>query len=183
MIQIRSNVFETNSSSSHSLVVLKEDKPLEGMIDPQYYVTDEGRMYLYDYDMEFGRSPFNILTNWYHRMCYAFASFANDDITRDHIIDILYKRIAGLREIIFPKNPWYDDETDDEEQKFCYGYVDHQSMGLLSNFLLEHDVSLEDFIFNDRYLVIIDGDEYRIFDTIQQLPFWNGNGVEEIVNA
>ena len=32
MIQVRSSVFETNSSSSHSIVVTKDEQPIE-MID------------------------------------------------------------------------------------------------------------------------------------------------------
>ena len=41
-----------------------------------------------------------------------------------------------------------------------YGYVDHQSMGLLQDFLKSENIALENFLRNKKYVVIIDGDEY-----------------------
>ena len=57
---------------------------------------------------------------------------------------------------------WYMDDVP------FYGYVDHQSMGLLQRFLEKHKLSLEDFLKDPKYIVIIDGDEYcawqKMFD-------------------
>ena len=39
-----------------------------------------------------------------------------------------------------------------------YGYVDHQSSGLLQNFLSTNGIPLSDFLLNRKYIVIIDGD-------------------------
>ena len=39
------------------------------------------------------------------------------------------------------------------------GCIDHQSSGLLKNFLKDKDISLKEFITNKKYVVVIDGDE------------------------
>lgn len=44
-----------------------------------------------------------------------------------------------------------------------FGYIDHQSAGLLRKFLKTHGLSLEDFLVRKDILVVIDGDEYQIF--------------------
>lgn len=176
MFQIRKNVFETNSSSSHSLCILKEDQPLDGLVEMNWRLDNDGILHFYNEDdLQFSRWPFRILNNWYDRLCYALASYAYDSQTREKIIDICRKHIKNFVNFEFPKNPWWD-----EEGPYFYGCVDHQSMNLLSRFLKTHNVSLEDFIFNDRYLVIIDGDEYCYFDELQGLPIWNKDAVEEI---
>ena len=180
MFQIRKNVFETNSSSSHSLCILKENKPL-GEVDSNWRVDGNGILRFYDEDdLQFGRWPFRILNNWYNRLCYALASYADDKQKRKEITEICRKHIEFFVDFKFPKNPWWDEDKDPIEEQYFYGCVDHQSMSLLSSFLQTHNVSLEDFIFNNKYLVIIDGDEYNYFDKLQNLPIWNAKAVEEI---
>lgn len=44
------------------------------------------------------------------------------------------------------------------------GTIDHQSMGLLKNFLKYRHISLREFLTNKRYNIIIDGDEYNDWD-------------------
>lgn len=182
MIQIRKNVFETNSSSSHSLIMLKEDKPLPQFVEPGYYLDVDGKLYLWDNDLEFGRSPFALLTDWYHRLCYAIAA-ADDDVELDVLEEICYSRIPGFRGFKFPRNGWYDPDKDDPSEEFSHGYIDHQSIGVLEGFLSRNDISIEDFIFNDRYIVVIDGDEYNVFDTMRSLPTWNQDAVQAMSGA
>lgn len=152
MIKIRNGCFETNSSSSHAMIMMKEDQPLPQMFNPDRWMGDNGILSIWEDDLEFGRFPFDVLTDWYKRMCYAIASYGENGFKE--IESLLYKRLDGLKEVKFWGN----------ETKYSkYGYVDHQSNGLLQEFLKEHNISLEDFIFNDRYMVVIDGDEYRVF--------------------
>ena len=40
------------------------------------------------------------------------------------------------------------------------GTIDHQSAGMLTGFLTSHGITLEEFLTNKKYIVIIDGDEY-----------------------
>lgn len=48
-----------------------------------------------------------------------------------------------------------------------YGYIDHQSSGLLQGFLRKNDISIEDFLTCKKYYVIIDGDEYCEWDKLK----------------
>ena len=44
MLQVRRGEFETNSSSSHSIIIKKKDHPLEEMIDPGWHIWDGTEM-------------------------------------------------------------------------------------------------------------------------------------------
>jgi len=170
MINIRHNVFETNSSSSHSLVVFKE--PNAAVDDQLWRLNDEGVLEIFDAgDLEFGRSPFELLIDWYRRLCYAIAS-CPDKI--EEIEAACYRNLPGLTAIKYPKERWIGMGGP------YYGYVDHQSAGLLEHFLKQHHISFDDFIFNNKYMVVIDGDEYCIFNTLRQTPAWNEDSVEEV---
>lgn len=169
MINIRKGTFETNSSSSHSLVVFKEGGVTVN--DELWRLNGHGNLYMYANELEFDRSPFELLTDWYGRLRYAIAS-CPDKI--EEIETACYKNVPGLTTIKYPKERWNDKDTP------YYGYVDHQSAGLLESFLNTHNVTLEEFIFNDKYMVVIDGDEYCVFDTLQHTPAWNKDGVEEV---
>ncbi len=57
------------------------------------------------------------------------------------------------------KYPAVRDEDHVMELDF-YGYVDHQSMGLLKNFLIKERITLKEFLLKKKYIVVIDGDEY-----------------------
>lgn len=59
--------------------------------------------------------------------------------------------------------------TEDPANEFVfpyYGNIDHQSDGMLQAFLEKQHVSLEDFLFKPRYVIVIDGDEYCELDKI-----------------
>ena len=43
-----------------------------------------------------------------------------------------------------------------------------------------YQISLEEFIFNDRYVVVIDGDEYQYFRELTEQEFFNRNAIEHI---
>lgn len=168
MIKIRNGCFETNSSSSHAMIMMKEDKPFSQTFNPDRWLFN-GTIVIWGDDLEFGRTPFEVLTDWFHRMCYAIASYGKDGF--EEIESLLYKRIDGLKEIEF---------SNYETEYSKYGYVDHQSDGLLQAFLKEHNISLEDFIFNDRYMVVIDGDEYRVFKDMLDAGLINKPDIEVI---
>lgn len=181
MIYIRKSVFETNSSSSHSIVITKESHPTKtiensNMIDGDWHVDKDGIMdFWYEPDLQFGRSPFELLTDWYGRLRYAIASYSNDKDRLKDIEKICQRRIAGFVKFKFKKDRWDNQEY--------HGYVDHQSIGLLQAALKKHNISLEDFIFNDKYIVVIDGDEYCVFDTLIKTDLFNNNAVEDITLA
>lgn len=112
--QIRRGVFETNSSSQHSLCVMK---------NAEHYTPDEiaRDFYLFkdretgeeksvwnilnDDDLTFERSPFRVLGNFHDKWLYACASLVgeyNDD-TYKELVAIALKYVPGLKKIELPK--------------------------------------------------------------------------------
>ena len=85
--QIRRGVFETNSSSQHSLCIMKKDEhytPDE--IAKDFYLWDDKETgekdcewHIWDHNMEFGRSPFRALSNFHDKWLYACASLVRGD--------------------------------------------------------------------------------------------------------
>ena len=81
MRQIRKGAFETNSSSAHSLVILKEDllsKALEDAQENLFYTDEEiandmewACRYM---SWEFSRFPFRVLTDFWEKFAYAYAN-------------------------------------------------------------------------------------------------------------
>ena len=60
------------------------------------------------------------------------------------------------------------------------GMIDHQSVGLLTNFLKEKNISLKEFLTNKRYVVVIDGDEYCQLENMIKNNLLNNGFVESI---
>ncbi len=168
MKQIRRSIFETNSSSSHSIVILNEDisENNDECLFPYFktYLYSDGSYHVFDYNLEFGRSPFNILSTFSEKLNYAIASFGEEKF--DELEELACKYLKGSDEeyctgIKLPISRWSD-----KKSKY-YGDIDHQSIGTLQNFLYKEDTSLEDFLVNPKYVVIIDGDEYCIFEKLK----------------
>lgn len=59
----------------------------------------------------------------------------------------------------------------------------HQSHGLLEHVLEQYHISLEEFIFNDRYVIVIDGDETQYFNVLVEQDLFNKDVVESIEPA
>ena len=166
-IKVRKGVFETNSSSMHSLVVMKEQG---------YYTEEELREDLcihgsgewdlsWDDDLYFGRSPFRALSTFESKTRYAIASTCNDEEDFDEIKKIFMKYIPECKEIRLP------------DDNYCrYGSVDEN---ILSSFLEENQISLEEFLTNKKYVVIVDGDEYCIWDSFKKSGLVDLNQIEK----
>lgn len=159
MINIRKNLFETNSSSSHSIVVT--NKPIK---ENTYYfcvrLNKDRKMTVDEDDLFFGRHPFKFLCTFYTKVCYAIASCGKHGFSEiEEIVKKYAKSYTGLSEqcagIELPKI--YKKNT------YFYGDIDHQSCGLLAHFLSKENITLEEFLINPKYTVIIDGDEYCVF--------------------
>ena len=73
-----------------------------------------------------------------------------DNVSEDDKIFGIYKNVAGNGRPI---------------EQVCfnvpdYGSIDHQSSGLLRRFLIDNNLSLEDYLVRKDVVVVIDGDEY-----------------------
>ena len=170
MIQIRDNTFETNSSSSHSLIITDFD----GKYTPEemmkgIYLWDDKETRMYESHLEFYRSPFSLLATFESKSRYAIAS--SNGRLADEVEKLWYKYIPNFNGFAFDmKTEEYDydkkDWVDLDEPKPIYGGTDdYQIEGWLKNY----NVSLEDFLTMRRYMVVCDGDEtrewYRILDS------------------
>lgn len=219
-IQIRRCVFETNSSSQHSLCVMKIDEyytPEE--ISKNFFLwnnKDTGEekceWHIRDGDLEFGRSSFRVLCNFHDKWLYACASLVREynDETYKELESIALKHVPGLKKVVIPMvsdsfadknhsenkdndyaqeygktedefNEWLEQKEKDwgidtitywesdngyfHFEKPFTGYVDEN---ILSGFLDEENISLEEYLTNRKYVVIQDGDEYNEFGNFKR---------------
>ena len=162
MIQIRDNTFETNSSSSHSLIITDFD----GKYTPEemmrgVFLWNDNKDRMYDSDLEFYRSPFSLLATFESKSRYAIA--ASNGRLADEVEKIWYKHIPDFNgfkfdmhteEYDYNKEEW----VDLDEPKPIYGGTDDYQ---IEGWLKSYNVNLEDFLTMRRYMVVVDGDEYR----------------------
>lgn len=85
MLQVRQGIFETNSSSSHALVIRKKKELLDDLQESEHF-THEEKLESLDYlekgkyksdteDWYFGRAPFRSLVTFQSRFQYAYANY------------------------------------------------------------------------------------------------------------
>lgn len=169
MKQIRRNVFETNSSSSHSLVITTDDEHYtREEINKNFYVTKKGIVRLWESSLEFYRSPFDMLVTFKDKLRYAIAS-SNGNLV-DQCRELCYKYVDGFVDFEFDTKDYvWDSEVKDyveaDEPIPNYGGTDDYQ---IEGWLKYYNVSLEEFLTNKRYIVVVDGDEYQIFDHIKK---------------
>ena len=162
MIQIRDNTFETNSSSSHSLIITDFD----GKYTPEemmkgIYLWEDKETRMYESHLEFYRSPFSLLATFESKSRYAIAS--SQGHLADEVEKIWHKYIPNFNGFKFDmKTEEYDYDkkewVDLDEPKPIYGGTDDYQ---IEGWLKSYNVSLEDFLTMRRYMVVCDGDEYR----------------------
>ena len=168
MKQIRRNVFETNSSSSHSLVITTDDEHYNREeINKDFYMTD-GIVRLWESSLEFYRSPFDMLVTFRDKLRYAIAS-SNGNLV-DECREICKKYVDGFIDFEFDTKDYvWDSEVKDyvetNEPIPNYGGTDDYQ---IEGWLKSYNVSLEEFLTNKRYIVVVDGDEYAIYDHIKK---------------
>lgn len=161
MKQIRCNVFETNSSSSHSLVITTDNEHYtREEINKNFYMTD-GIVRLWESSLEFYRSPFDMLVTFKDKLRYAIAS-SNGNLV-DQCRELCCKYVDEFVDFKFDTKDYVWDsevkdyvETDDPIPNYG-GTDDYQIEGWLK----KYNVSLEEFLTNKRYIVVVDGDEYN----------------------
>lgn len=161
MKQIRRNVFETNSSSSHSLVITTDNEHYtREEINKDFYMTD-GIVRLWESSLEFYRSPFDMLVTFKDKLRYAIAS-SNGNLV-DECREICKKYVGGFVDFEFDTKDYvWDSEVKDYVEAKSpipnYGGTDDYQ---IEGWLKKYNVSLEEFLTNKRYIVVVDGDEYN----------------------
>lgn len=168
-VQIRSGVFETNSSSMHSLVVpTKGGKYTEDEIYEGIWMRSDGTWWIRKYEIEFGRSPFALLYRFAEKVLYTLASLDGRDIKLSDINEVVSKYAPKVKTM---KLPIVSEES-------VGGWVDGR---ILSRALKELGISLEDFLTDRRYMVVVDGDEYCVWDSLKQSGMINTSMIKEEV--
>lgn len=164
-VQIRNAAFDSNSSSLHSLVVMKTNEYYdEEELRKDMYLYEDGKWKIWDDNLSFGRSPFECLATFESKVRYAIASLCgyrkNAAEIFESIESIVCEVIPGTY-IELPKVSWWDSE----KEEIDYGHVDEN---ILSGFLEKENITLKEFLTNKRYIVIVDGDEYCIYQSMKK---------------
>lgn len=181
MIQTRNKIFETNSSSSHSVTIngIKNEynyKDLESMVDPaDHYIHIEFGKFGWGYDeyvYPYTKLQY-ILTMIMEIRGNELDTF-DDFYNLDEFIlveSIVTEHTEGCKGICiandgFERNS-YESEDEDGNPVTKYwnsfnGYIDHQSCeySSLAEFLESWDTNIEDFIFNENVMLVIDNDNH-----------------------
>lgn len=136
-LKIRCKVFETNSSSAHSIVIIpnKDFKIKKIIIDS---LSEENKKFVFG-DRYFS-CECDVFSDWKTKADYAFISYKNDEFIIEDIKSIIKK---------------YTDI--DAEFNSSNGEIDHQSINVLKD-EITNGLTLEEFIFNPNILLYIKSD-------------------------
>ena len=176
--QIRRNVFETNSSSMHSLVVKKTSEYYnEAELRESVWLYDDGEWHIHSTeDLDFGRYPFDCLNTFGKKVRYAIASLCGyKENAKEVFENVIMKTVREvIPECINIKLPSMG-YSRKENRKTYYGYVDED---ILTGFLESENIDLKEFLTNKKYIVIVDGDEYQIWNRMKDSNLINENQIE-----
>ena len=162
----------------HSLVISKDDRLLtKDELTDGIYLNDNGVWNIWDDDdLYFGRSPFQCLATFESKVRYAIASLCcwESDKEKKFIFEkikaIVLEAIPKCKDVKLPIDDYY------EKEKVLYGYVDED---ILSGFLEKNNVELKDFLLNKKYVVIVDGDEYCIYNKMKKSGIINKDNIKK----
>ena len=161
---IRRGVFETNSSSSHSMCI--QNNAIEDCMDTEHIINDllNGRGAWKIKDNSYGRSPFRFLNKFSEKVLYAVAIYGYDlERVKDPTPEGFEaaSKIVEIEHIVrkyVPEFSSFDVSSSDSYYKF--GYAENTGFDV---WLKNNNITLEEFLVSNKYAVVIDGDEYNIF--------------------
>lgn len=180
IIKKRINVFETNSSSCHSLAIrdaidtledARTDNYVNSIVELANDLTPENNLeFDNEEELEFGWGP-EVKSSARDKIAYAIASEYNieeiEEIIRRHIPE--FNRIK----LLTIKETWRRDEKSLDPDALYTGYIDHDSLGTLQSYLARYNISLEEYIFNSNFAMIIDNDNRDFEEPEEELEGWN----------
>lgn len=160
-VSIRQGVFETNSSSMHSLCILNHsDKNADTTTDK---IDEDGVWEFKKGELGFGRYPFRFLRTFEDKVKYAIANYHEWGEDYEEICE----SISPIMDIVKKYNPNF------VKFKFAksYGRIDAGGTDdyALKGWLESNNITLEEFLINPRYAVVCDGDEYCTFNRLIDL--------------
>ena len=157
MLNIRSDAFETNSSSMHSFIMLNRDIDIPNYPREESEVIDKETLIVYRSDLYFDRL-FNVLISPKEKAIYALCAFCKKEGILNEVLSILKS--------IYPKLNKIKLCCPLDELLFA---IDEQSDGKLAHFLTTNNITLKQFITDNHIVAIIDGDEFCIFEKLQEV--------------
>lgn len=185
MKQIRKNIFETNSSSTHSVSIANPKLNYDQLID--YVNPDDNMIHIQFGEFGWGYDEYE---DAYNKLAYLLtmiletrkATFCRGGITTideyymlDEFIlveSIVTENTPGCKGICidndgFKFNEYDDPDIDIKNESHGYldhnGYIDHQSCEdyeSLNDFLEDWGTNITDFIFNENIQLVIDNDNH-----------------------
>lgn len=140
MIKIRANVFETNSSSMHSIAIAKNITKYDvlDLEEPYFTRINYGNYILNNYDTSIYRNEFDILITLSEKVAYLL--YYDYDI--NEINKVLIKIIPNFESIKIKKSFYKNNEKE------------------------LPDFSIADLLNNPNNVIIIDGDETYVCDNL-----------------
>lgn len=156
---------ETVREDEENIVYTNEEIKEELMSEG--YLSEDLEKFSPWYDEEewyFGRYPFRILSTFLDKFKYACASWAYDTNRLEELKEVLKEIIPELRVIVFPATMGTDD---------CD----------LVSWLSNKGITLKTFLFNKKYIVIVDGDEYCIWNNLECSGIINLDALERLEQA
>ena len=191
MRKIRYGIFETNSSSTHAIVIPKEVK------EDGYDTYDS-----LDHDYGFGREECRLCDNWDEKLAYAYMLLKDNDVEeldtfKNQVIEVWEKLFGNKDYTPNPKDVFNyidrDGSNGDLTGKDGFlilkerdgNYVDHAE-GLNGTDFIERlktdDEFVKRFIFNRDSYITIGGDEYRGYN-IKTIGFeYDYENEEDFIN-
>jgi hypothetical protein len=152
MKKIRKSVFETNSSSTHSICVAEGDLSL--LMDRSLIPNDKGILLISPSNKEFGWE----IVDYYDAETKAYYCFL-DQCTNNP--ENFKKLVNVIREQTGAKQVMFDYDYNADEFDYSNGYIDHQSLGTASDLFEGSDVEiLRQFIFNPESYLHTDNDNH-----------------------
>ena len=237
---VRNGIWESNSSSAHSIVVTKDKRK----VDPSklvwntnddydrmdcVYLENKGKLRLWDIYEGYGRYPFRLLMSFEDKLKYAMCEYLGYLYEDDPEWDKWYKEFESIAYEMIPGFKGFDIDTKEEDlyldqdgndimhkdliysgwdrknnrAEYCYidkngkehpaifneeeymempniGTIDHQSAGMLKNFIKDKGITLRDFLINKKYIVVVAGDEYDDFPQLLGSGLINTDFIMEI---
>ena len=127
---------------------------------------------------------------WDSENFHVYSDSVTDDLEQDYTT---YEEVP-YEDLIHNEN-WNKEGHEDEDyyEEICrsgrkqeeiwlevpkFGSVDHQSVGLFQRFLEKYNITLEDYLIRKDIIVIIDGDEYYLFNTMVKSGIINTDEIE-----
>jgi hypothetical protein len=177
MRQVRKNTFETNSSSSHSLVLMKGKAeyytPEEAWAEVEYDCKYSDGYFEPWGDLYFGRHPFQVLATFKDKLRYAYACaphrLAPESRTKKSGYRPIWTEFYKIDRILRKFIPQWKGLSTTKKKEGYIGTDDH----CLRGWLKKADIGLLEFLTNKNIIVICDGDEYQIWSDMKKLGILN----------